>query len=567
MNMNFNVNQFSNFDIDKERLAIASMSKSNPVVAELYDLLWKYDDVVKSWLMASPQNVQRFNKNPINAIQCVPNIPSEVLKDINNKISALQKKQLKDDNADVSNEYVPPSIEFTNGWDMISATHIQQINAAFMRFFSYPKQSTIKVEARVGDIPIFGKITYEISSFEIIGASDKTIRLQIKFNSIAFLQTFDPWMSIDPQPEAIHFEIKELTCSFDIVLNEVYGKTSSGQDCINVQLAFTEGSTISNVELSAKRPESCERVEWIGILEILEAIFGVFLKRLPTAGPYTVFSVSIDNEKQDKYSWAIPKEMRFTGASTESQELNDYVMGIFSQTINKISSDLMLTIPSGTLSQADSLALAMSQELAAKHIFTPAINKAIDAQLNNGQENNIFKCEKEGAGYVIKSVKEYVIQAEDQSELTLSNSVFRMIDNGLYFETDYYTMPYFINVSGNIRCKILCNLTTSPETDELCVNFITTEPDVTFDTSFSWQMVLILLSLIIIPIIGVTLSAIGFLVVGLLDYIIDLDFQSLEFSMTIPINWNHILASKTINLEISNGILMQFATVTEESKT
>lgn len=435
-------NTFNNSLTDKkhEFETVKMLSKKYPQIADIYNCLLTHDEGVRKWINQSPDNKKLFFKNPVKALELVPDISRADYNELVGKMKSLNSSIHGEEFCDGTSDYIPPSKVFTNGWDIVSAAHLEQINDAFTKYFKYNQEDTLPIEINSDEFSHFDVVmSYCISSMNITGAVGGNVTMEISMSYCSINAQYNgPVLSIDDiQPWNVDFTLHNVAIEATVKLAEVHLRTESEQEKIDVQISFENGSTIAINSFTADQPDDIGYFTWRGIEGCVAKLLDKIFNNATYANPYTIFSVLISSEQQNKYDWAIPKEMRFSGAEAASQVIDDYFIGVYAQTINDITDKLAITIDSEITPGNDEIIVALSQEIAAQNIFTPAINAGIDKILNNSKENNIFYYDSNSKS--IRSAVEYVISSEETGDLELYDSEFKMVDNGLHFETRFST--------------------------------------------------------------------------------------------------------------------------------
>lgn len=557
-------NTFNLLSTDKKQefAAVEALSKKYPQIKEIYNCLLSHDEAVRKWINQSSSNKKLFFKNPVKALRLVPDISRTDYNELVDKISSLNSSTHGEEFCDGTSDYNPPSKAFTNGWDMISDAHLKQINDAFTKYFKYNKEDTLPIKVSNNEFAHFNvQMSYCVSSMNITKAVGGYVTMEISMPYCSINAKYaGPILSIDDiQPWNMDLTLNNVTIEATIKLAEVHLRTESGQEKIDVQISIEndstseDDSTIKIDSFTADKPDNIGYFTWQGIQSCVAKLLTKILGKATCDNPYTIFSVLISSEQQNKYNWAIPKEMRFSGAEASSQVIDDYFIGVYAQTINDITDNLAITIDSEIAPKSDEAIVALSQEIAAQNIFTPAINAGIDKILNNSKENNIFYYDSNSKS--IRSAVKYVISSEEAGDMELYDSEFKMIDDGFHFETKFSTTQYLMNCEGTMKCNLYAQVSCTEE-QSVTIEFGITEPEVEVEASPSWIMWV----LICIPIVGMLALSFTAIFRGLADKLVDICLSPATFSVDIPIDWKNISIENIADIRISDGLLIRFKT-------
>lgn len=458
------------------------------------------------------------------------------------------------------NKYTHPSLNFTEGWDMVASAELEALNKAFNYFYSKftdeQKIFSIQKDIEVNDKIVPIKLSFKLPDITFTGLSngvslDDTV-LSVKLFFSEMTATMENIEVDDTKEDKIEFNIPNVEIIAKFVLQNVITTTEYQSTTEELKVKFIPNEkTLIEAQISTGTPEFKKpvmKIIWIGLIEILnESIIPEFISSLEI-DEYDLFTVIIATDKYNKIMSFIPTYAKYDGSDYNNGAEEKSLLCIFAETINKIDDKQLLSkitknfIPN----QNDDCVISLSAQVVLDGVIRPLLNEKLK------DRNITFNCccDNDGA-YLITSNTIEINQ--DHKEIKIDNIHIRFIDNGIHINGDITVVCAKISkIKGTFMMNGL--LYKDPNSGDYTIKFNDPYVDANLSLNIIGKVIELLLGL---SGIGLIVDLLGNIVIAILNIILEFSPESLPINFkipSIPISWNNLSMAKVSSIEISDGV-------------
>lgn len=445
------------------------------------------------------------------------------------------------------NKYVPPSIVYAGGWDMVASADLNAINSAFHSFYQkyLCDKDCIINYFHVEQIDVDIQLSFKLPEITLTGLTSENDDTLLSTNF--YIDNVEVSDSVSNEKL---FDIPSVNIDVKFVLQNIITETEYEESLqkLDIIVAFDEHTIHSAFIKTGTPPFTTVKAKliWNGLIDIInQKLLPFIFNNLPFTR-YTLLSLVINKDRYKKIEPFIPSYAKYNGAVFNDKSL----FCMFSETISDITGkSVSINIDDKyNPSNRDNGIVALSSDIILPYIICPQMNKKL-------QEKGVpisFKSKTDNNGVFLVSTGE-IKQKQDVKDITISNIQIRFIDNGVHICGDLKVVCAKIS---KFQGSFMMNgfLEKNPTKDGFTIRFNEPYLDINLSLNIIGRIIELILGL---TGIGIIVDVLGEIIIATINVVLLFSPNIISDRISIPeipICWNNLNVAHVSSIDISDGI-------------